>query len=72
MEPPTACIMRKTTSSDRVGARLHRPGADGEHDKPDPENPLAAHPVGRGPREHQQAGQHQRVGVDNPLQTGDR
>ena len=42
--------------------------AEREERQADLEHPRAADPVGRGARQHQQAGEHQRVGGDGPLQ----
>jgi hypothetical protein len=47
-------------------------GTEREQPQPDLEHPAPAEPVGHRTREHQQAGDDQRVGVDHPLQATDR
>src|SRR5216683_3225214 len=61
IEPPIACSIRNATSQPRPGARLHssEPRVN------------AASPVAGRAREHQEAGQDQRVRVDGPLQPRD-
>ena len=53
------------------GQRAQQRG-EREHDQPGLERPLAADPVGRRARQHQQAREHQCVGVDRPLKPRDR
>ena len=59
IEPPTACSMRAAISQPSVGARLHSSDAGGEHEQPGLEDASAPHAVGRGPRQQQQAGEHE-------------
>ncbi len=70
--PPTACSARAAISQPMLGARPHSSEPEPERGQADPEDPPTADPVGRGPGQHQEAGQHQGVGVDRPLQAGDR
>ena len=71
IEPPTPCRIRKPISQPRLGARLHIHGAEGEQREADLEDGPAPDPVGDRAGEHQQRGQHDRVGGDRPLQAGD-
>ena len=68
IDPPTACTIRNATSAPRLGARLHSSEPTREQRQAGLEGAPAADPVGRRPGEHQQAGDHQRVGSDDPLQ----
>jgi hypothetical protein len=54
----------------QAGRERAQQRAEAEDHQARHEDPLAADPVGRGAGEHQQRRQHQRVGVDGPLQTG--
>ena len=72
IEPPMAWTMRNTTSVVRLGARLQRRDPPTKVTQADHEGLAPAQAVRRGSREHQQAGQDQGVGVDGPLQAGDR
>ena len=50
-------------------AREGRPGgAGGEQRQPGDERPLASDPVGEAARDEHQAAEHQRIGVDDPLE----
>ena len=72
IEAPTACSTRNATSSPTLGARLHSSDASGE-DASRPMTKMRLRPSRSAvePDEHQQARQHDRVGVDRPLQPGD-
>ena len=72
MDPPTACSARKAISQPSPGREAARQRAEREHGEPDLEDPAAAHPVRRRPGQHQQARDHYQVGVDRPLEPGDR
>ena len=56
----------------QVGGQAAQEGAGHEGEEADHEGPAAAQAVGRGARQHEEAGQDQGVGVDRPLQAGDR
>ena len=66
---PTACSPRAAISQPAPGARPHssEPAEDGEAGL---EDPPAADPVGGGPGQDQETGQHQGVRVNRPLQAG--
>ena len=68
MDPPMACSMRNAISQPRPGARLHSAEPTVKVAQADLEDPAAADPVGGRAGEHQQAGEHERVAVDGPLQ----
>ena len=70
--PPTPWSIRNATRAPRLGARLHSSEPAANTDQADHEGALAPEPVGHRARQHEQAGQHQRVGVDRPLQPGHR
>ncbi len=53
-----------------AGRETARQGAQDEEHQPGLEDPAAADAVGDGAGEHQQRGQHQGVGVDDPLEAG--
>ena len=54
-----------------AGRQAAQQRADGEQAEPDLEGAAAPDPVGRRARQHEQAGDHQGVGRDDPLQAGD-
>ena len=70
--PPTACTARAAISQPMPGARPHSSEPRPKTARPIWNDALAAVPVGGGPGQHQETGQHQRVGVDRPLQAGHR
>ena len=72
IEPPTAWTMRKTIRVARLGARLHSSEPAAKVTQPDDEGAAAPEAVGGRAREHEQAGQHQGVGVHRPLQARQR
>ena len=72
IEPPTACIIRNSTSQPSPGARLQSSEPSVNDRQAGLEGPAAADPVGGGAGQHQEAGQHQGVRVDGPLQAGNR
>ena len=72
IEPPMAWTMRNTTKSGQVGGQAAEEGAGHEGHEADHEGLAPAKSVRHRSREHQQAGQDQGVGVDGPLQAGDR
>ena len=72
IDPPMAWTMRKTTSVVWSGARLHSSEPMEKIDQSRHEGPLAPETVRGRTREHEQAGEHQRVGVHRPLEPGHR
>src|SRR5262249_13538084 len=66
MDPPTACSIRNATSVRVDGAMLQQRSHAEQHET-ELEDALAPDPVGRRPGQHQQAGDHDGVGVDRPL-----
>jgi hypothetical protein len=56
----------------QAGRQAAQPGTPGEDGQADQEGPATADPVGGRARQHQETGQHERVAVDGPLQSGDR
>jgi hypothetical protein len=72
IEPPTACSIRNTISQPSPGARLQSSEPSVKTARPVWKVRAAPDPVGGRAGQHQQAGEHQRVRVDRPLQAGDR
>ena len=62
---PMNARLRISCVVDRRHGRRHR--ADGEHDEADLQGALAAEAVAEAAGRQQQAGEHERVGVDDPL-----
>ncbi len=72
IDPPRACRQRKATSAVTLVARLHSSDPSGEQHQAGLEDAPPPEAVGHRPGRHQQAADHQRVGVDRPLQAAQR
>ena len=72
IDPPIAWMMRAAMSSPRLGATAHSSEPKENSGQAALEDTPTAEAVGRRPRQHQQAGDDQRVGVDRPLQPRQR
>ncbi|GAA3028246.1 hypothetical protein GCM10020000_00930 [Streptomyces olivoverticillatus] len=72
MEPPDGLHHAEEDQPLQAGRQAAQQRPEGEDDEPGLEDAPPPDPVGRGPGQHQQRGEDEGVGVDGPLQAGDR
>jgi hypothetical protein len=70
---PSAMLIPTTAPQmPKAGSQAAERGAEREHRQAGLERPAASHAVRRRSGQHQEAGEDQGVGVNDPLQAGDR